>query len=55
MLQAYVSSVSVVSDVCFTRFICMFHVFHLDVVKESDVAMATLECFKYIFHMFHLF
>jgi hypothetical protein len=35
MLQVYVSRVS---DLCFTRFICMFHVFHLDVAKGSDVA-----------------
>jgi hypothetical protein len=29
MLEVHVSSILVVSDVCFTRFICMFHVFIL--------------------------
>jgi hypothetical protein len=54
MLQVYVSSVSVVLDVCFIHFICMFHVFYLYVsfvsscvAKGSNVAcvaMATHVC-----------
>jgi hypothetical protein len=41
-LYTCVASVLVVSYICFTRFICMFHVFQLDVVKGSDVAYVAM-------------
>ena len=50
MLQAYVSSVSVVSNVCFKCFIMLLHMF----------AMALYACFKYfrcfrlVLQVFHL-
>jgi hypothetical protein len=63
--QVYVSRVL---DLCFTRFICMFHLFYLDVAKGSNVAyVATARhvfssvcptcfiCFKRMFQMFQLF